>query len=184
MDAMLISREKLAYIVDATASPIASIAPISSWIGAHLTPCSGDTYIDVVDPLLCTWHAIVCSLLLSSRSWTMTKQRGCMRPLCAAHGVVARYGCTFESLHTRHIMRCAGYELSLIDDAYSSLMRDGANLESNGWTTSSFIVFLKTIPGRYYPWAMLVLQVRRLLGLLFCHKRCVVVLSCECDLAS
>lgn len=32
-DRMMISREKLAFLVDATTSPIASIAPISSWIG-------------------------------------------------------------------------------------------------------------------------------------------------------
>lgn len=34
MDQMLISREKLAFLVDATSAPIASISPISSWIGA------------------------------------------------------------------------------------------------------------------------------------------------------
>lgn len=33
MDTLLISREKLAFLVDATAAPIASISPISSWIG-------------------------------------------------------------------------------------------------------------------------------------------------------
>mmetsp|Transcript_18773 Transcript_18773/g.49117 ORF Transcript_18773/g.49117 Transcript_18773/m.49117 type:complete len:771 (-) Transcript_18773:83-2395(-) len=32
-DAFFVSREKLAFIVDATTAPIASIAPISSWIG-------------------------------------------------------------------------------------------------------------------------------------------------------
>ena len=32
-DRLKVSREKLAYIVDATAAPVASIAPISSWIG-------------------------------------------------------------------------------------------------------------------------------------------------------
>ena len=35
-DRMLISREKLSYIVDATSAPIASVSPISSWIGALL----------------------------------------------------------------------------------------------------------------------------------------------------
>ena len=39
---------------------------------------------------------------------------------------------------------CAGYELSLIDDAYAGLKDDGADLEADGWTTSAFIVFLKT----------------------------------------
>ena len=33
MDSMFVSREKLAFIVDATAAPIASIVPISSWVG-------------------------------------------------------------------------------------------------------------------------------------------------------
>jgi Na+/H+ antiporter NhaC len=32
-DLLVISREKLAFIVDATAAPIASISPISSWVG-------------------------------------------------------------------------------------------------------------------------------------------------------
>lgn len=33
MDAFSVSREKLAFIVDATAAPIASIVPVSSWVG-------------------------------------------------------------------------------------------------------------------------------------------------------
>ena len=32
-DMLFISREKLAFIVDATAAPIASLVPISSWVG-------------------------------------------------------------------------------------------------------------------------------------------------------
>ncbi|KAJ9063808.1 hypothetical protein DSO57_1037005 [Entomophthora muscae] len=36
-DALLLSREKLAFLVHATSSPPASIAPISSWIGFELT---------------------------------------------------------------------------------------------------------------------------------------------------
>lgn len=32
-DALMISREKLSFLVDATTAPVASIAPISSWIG-------------------------------------------------------------------------------------------------------------------------------------------------------
>jgi Na+/H+ antiporter NhaC len=32
-DLLYISREKLAFIVDATAAPIASILPVSSWVG-------------------------------------------------------------------------------------------------------------------------------------------------------
>ena len=33
MDSLFISREKLAFFVDATAAPIASISPVSSWVG-------------------------------------------------------------------------------------------------------------------------------------------------------
>eukprot|EP01023_Acetabularia_acetabulum_P044711 TRINITY_DN4503_c0_g1_i2.p1 TRINITY_DN4503_c0_g1~~TRINITY_DN4503_c0_g1_i2.p1 ORF type:complete len:824 (+),score=145.04 TRINITY_DN4503_c0_g1_i2:273-2744(+) len=36
-DAFLISREKLAFVIDATAAPVTSIVPISSWIGFELT---------------------------------------------------------------------------------------------------------------------------------------------------
>jgi Na+/H+ antiporter NhaC len=32
-DLLFTSREKLAYIVDATAAPVASLSPISSWVG-------------------------------------------------------------------------------------------------------------------------------------------------------
>src|SRR5690606_3214517 len=35
-DRLYISREKLAYIVDSTAAPIASIAFVTTWIGAEL----------------------------------------------------------------------------------------------------------------------------------------------------
>ena len=35
-DALRISREKLAFLVDATSAPIASVAPVSSWIGFEL----------------------------------------------------------------------------------------------------------------------------------------------------
>ena len=33
LDMLYVSREKLAFIVDATSAPIASISPISSWVG-------------------------------------------------------------------------------------------------------------------------------------------------------
>ena len=36
-DACGVSREKLAFIVDATAAPIASIVPISSWVGFEIS---------------------------------------------------------------------------------------------------------------------------------------------------
>lgn len=36
-DACIVSREKLAFVVDATAAPIASIVPISSWVGFEIS---------------------------------------------------------------------------------------------------------------------------------------------------
>ena len=33
LDVLCVSREKLAFVVDATAAPIASISPVSSWVG-------------------------------------------------------------------------------------------------------------------------------------------------------
>jgi Na+/H+ antiporter NhaC len=44
-----------------------------------------------------------------------------------------------------------GFEISLIDQAYSSLIDNGADLEGKGWTTSAFVVFVKSIPARFYP---------------------------------
>lgn len=35
-DVLSISREKLAFLVDATSAPVASITPISSWIGFEI----------------------------------------------------------------------------------------------------------------------------------------------------
>jgi Na+/H+ antiporter NhaC len=36
-DLLWVSREKLAYVVDATAAPVASISPISSWVGFEVS---------------------------------------------------------------------------------------------------------------------------------------------------
>lgn len=80
-DMILISREKLAFLVDATSAPIASISPISSWIG---------------------------------------------------------------------------FELSLIDESYTAIEADGGDLSA--YETSPFIVFVKTIPARFYPIGMLCVQ--------------------------
>ena len=33
LDSLFVSRQKLAFIVDATAAPVASISPVSSWVG-------------------------------------------------------------------------------------------------------------------------------------------------------
>ena len=36
LDSLCVSREKLAFIVDATAAPVASISPVSSWVGFEI----------------------------------------------------------------------------------------------------------------------------------------------------
>jgi Na+/H+ antiporter NhaC len=36
-DLLYVSREKLAYVVDATAAPVASVSPISSWVGFEVS---------------------------------------------------------------------------------------------------------------------------------------------------
>lgn len=80
-DSLLISREKLSFIVDATSAPIASLAPISSWIG---------------------------------------------------------------------------FEIGLIADALSNLEADGEDISC--YDSSSFLIFIKTIPSRFYPFFILVIQ--------------------------
>eukprot|EP00808_Paulinella_micropora_P019641 g73147.t1 len=98
-DLMLLSREKLAFLVDATSAPVASLSPISSWIG---------------------------------------------------------------------------FELSLISDALAQLKDSG---DVSCYDESAFIIFIKTIPMRFYPFAMLSLQaslilVQREMGpMLFAERR-------------
>ena len=36
LDSLYVSREKLAFIVDTTAAPVASISPVSSWVGFEI----------------------------------------------------------------------------------------------------------------------------------------------------
>lgn len=36
LDSLYVSREKLAFVVDATAAPVASISPVSSWVGFEI----------------------------------------------------------------------------------------------------------------------------------------------------
>lgn len=45
-DALRVSRQKLAFIVDCTAAPIASIAPISSWVGYEIS-LIGEAFTDL-----------------------------------------------------------------------------------------------------------------------------------------
>jgi Na+/H+ antiporter NhaC len=54
-DDLRISREKLAYIVDSVAAPIAVIAPISTWVGFEISRIAdslGTTAAQVTDPVL------------------------------------------------------------------------------------------------------------------------------------
>ena len=44
--------------------------------------------------------------------------------------------------------RVAGFELSLIEESYNSIQEGGVDLAQQGWETSPFLVFLKSIPGR------------------------------------
>ena len=50
IDSLFVSREKLAFFVDATAAPVASISPVSSWVGfeASLIQAEIDRIIDIV----------------------------------------------------------------------------------------------------------------------------------------
>ncbi len=80
-DMYLISREKLAFLVDSTSAPIASVSPISSWIG---------------------------------------------------------------------------YELSLIYGVLNLLRESGEDVSC--YDQSSFVIFVKTILRRYYPWGVLLIQ--------------------------
>jgi Na+/H+ antiporter NhaC len=41
-DLLNISREKLSFIVDATAAPIASLTPVSSWVGFEVSLIQGE----------------------------------------------------------------------------------------------------------------------------------------------
>lgn len=60
-DKLRISREKLAYIVDATAAPVASIAFVTTWIGAQLGYIQDG--IDTIDGLNSSPYAVFISSL-------------------------------------------------------------------------------------------------------------------------
>jgi len=60
-DKLRISREKLAYIVDATAAPVASIAFVTTWIGAQLGYIQDG--IDTIDGLNSSPYAVFMSSL-------------------------------------------------------------------------------------------------------------------------
>eukprot|EP00045_Choanoeca_perplexa_P007713 m.70905 g.70905 ORF g.70905 m.70905 type:complete len:720 (+) comp14183_c0_seq1:100-2259(+) len=80
-DALSISREKLAFLVDGTSSPVTSLSPISTWVG---------------------------------------------------------------------------FELSLIESLLESLKDAGEDVSC--YDSSAFIIFVKTIPGRFYPFLIIAVQ--------------------------
>ena len=80
-DTLRISREKLAFLVDATSSPVTSVSPISTWVG---------------------------------------------------------------------------FELSLIENTLRDLADSGEDVSC--YDSSAFVIFVKTIPGRFYPFIVLALQ--------------------------
>ena len=166
MDSLLVSREKLAYITDATSAPVASISPISSWIGALLATCTW-TWLPVSPTTcarVCTCVLRICTpgrtsvhrnMKLHLRVHASHNASAVLQSLLGlAHGQRAK---TSWELHA-NCDPCAGFELSLIDESYTTIGTD--KLAQQGWETSPFLVFLKTIPGRFYPIAMLFLQVQ------------------------
>jgi Na+/H+ antiporter NhaC len=65
-DKFRISREKLAYIVDSTAAPVASVAFITTWIGAELGYIeAGTAQIDNFDQSLSAYSIFISSLKYS-----------------------------------------------------------------------------------------------------------------------
>ena len=62
LDSLGVSREKLAYVVDATAAPIASLVPVSSWVGFEV----GLIQVSLFCPALNAIVAIfICDFLAS-----------------------------------------------------------------------------------------------------------------------
>lgn len=67
-DKLKISREKLAYIVDSTAAPVAAIAFITTWIGAELTYISGG--VSKIEALGGTINESAYSIFVSSLAYS------------------------------------------------------------------------------------------------------------------
>lgn len=67
-DKLKISREKLAYIVDSTAAPVAAVAFITTWIGAELTYISGG--VSKIEALGGTINESAYSIFVSSLAYS------------------------------------------------------------------------------------------------------------------
>ena len=76
-----------------------------------------------------------------------------------------------------HRRSFAGFELSQISDSYDNIeSSQGVDFAAKGWETSPYLIFLRTIPGRFYPIAMLALQAMLILtqrdfGTMFAAER-------------
>eukprot|EP01147_Barroeca_monosierra_P005250 gene5250-7036_t len=105
-DALGVSREKLAFLVDATSSPVTSLSPISTWVGFE---------ISMIENALA---------------------------------------------HVNHRKNTPN-NTTIEDSWYTD---NGANSvdtsnKGNCYDDSAFLIFIKTIPARYYPFIMIAIQV-------------------------
>ena len=93
-----VSREKLAYIVDATAAPIASVAFITTWIGAELDYIDGGLQAIADFPLAVTPYAVFLDSLRFSFypiltlifMYLLIRSRRDFGPMAAAEQVASR----------------------------------------------------------------------------------------------
>jgi len=77
-DRLKISRAKLAYIVDSTAAPVASIAIISTWVGFQIglirdaslgIEAAGDAYVLFIRAIPYSAYSILALVLVASLAW-------------------------------------------------------------------------------------------------------------------
>ncbi len=76
-DERRISREKLSFIVDSTAAPVATIAVVSTWIGYQLglldeagVPLRGNAYDTFLSMLPYSFYAIFCMAFVGMIAWS------------------------------------------------------------------------------------------------------------------
>ena len=78
-DKLRVSREKLAFVVDATAAPVASIALVSSWIGVEIAyigeqysrlGIEGDPYLVFLETLQYRFYPILMLVFVVACAWT------------------------------------------------------------------------------------------------------------------
>jgi len=78
-DRLKISREKLAYIVDSTAAPVAAVAPISGWVGYEISLIAsaykdigieGDAYLIFLRTIPYSFYSLFALLFVFLVAWT------------------------------------------------------------------------------------------------------------------